>query len=171
MPRLRLLTALFVLLAFSATLYTSCIKDKCSNVACYNQGVCVQGVCSCPILYEGPSCEERWLTKFSGKWKADETFARDTTRAHRYYDLSITGSADSFYVTGLADTLGNVQCRRDSRYKFTFKSDQRVDSFVTIRTGRATITPDQSTISGLYIFSYKDSKKDTTITVNFSWRR
>lgn len=171
MPRLRLLTAFTVLLLFSATLYTSCIKDKCSNVACYNHGVCVQGVCTCPYLYEGTSCEDRWLNKFSGKWNADETFARDTTFAHRIYDLSISGNADSFYVTGLADTLGSIQCRRDSRYKFTFKADQRPDSFVTIKTGRGTISTDGSTVSGLYVFNLKQDKKDTTITVNFSWRR
>jgi hypothetical protein len=171
MPRLRLLTVFAVLLVFSATLYTSCIKDKCANVACFNQGVCVQGVCTCPYLYEGPSCEDRWINKFSGKWNVDETFARDTTQAHRIYDLSIIGVADSFYAIGLADTLGNVLCKRDSRYKFTFKADQRPDSFVTIKTGRGTIAPDGSAVSGLYVVNFKEGKKDTTITVNFSWRR
>ncbi|RYD58332.1 MAG: hypothetical protein EOP56_05280 [Sphingobacteriales bacterium] len=176
MPRLRLLTALFVLLVFSATVYTSCIKDQCSRVACYNQGVCVQGVCSCPYLYEGPSCEDRWIDKFSGRWNANETFARDTTGTRRIYDLDISGNADSFYITGLADTLGALQCKRDTRLKFTFRAEQRPDSFVTIKLGRGTISSDGNTVSGLYIFNYKNysdtaNKKDTTITVNFAWRR
>lgn len=170
MPRLQFATAFIILAIFSVTAYTSCIKDKCSDVACYNKGVCVQGICTCPYLYEGQNCQEYWLEKFSGSWNSDETFAKDTSRTHHYYDLKIEGAYDSFFVFGLADTLGIVQCKRDTRYKFTFRGDQRVDSFVTIKSGRGSIANDGSAISGVYTYNFKQDKKDTTITMNFIWR-
>ena len=50
-------TAIITLLAFGTSIYTSCNKDRCSNVACQNGGTCVNGYCSCPTGYEGDHCE------------------------------------------------------------------------------------------------------------------
>lgn len=36
---------------------TSCKKDPCKNVVCYNNGVCDDGTCLCPNGYSGTNCE------------------------------------------------------------------------------------------------------------------
>ncbi len=46
-----------VLIAGSATIYTSCVKDPCSGVSCLNGGSCDNGTCVCPLGYNGTRCE------------------------------------------------------------------------------------------------------------------
>ncbi len=50
-------TAIITLLTFGAIVYSSCTKDRCSNVTCQNGGSCVNGYCSCPSGWEGDHCE------------------------------------------------------------------------------------------------------------------
>jgi hypothetical protein len=57
-----LLSATFVLLAFSLVLYTSCntkddLPDPCRHMICENGGTCTRGICVCPAEYEGKFCE------------------------------------------------------------------------------------------------------------------
>ena len=47
---------------FTAILYTSCKKDPCSGVTCYNGGVCDNGNCNCPSGYTGNNCELSTIT-------------------------------------------------------------------------------------------------------------
>ncbi len=68
--RVILMTAIAVLFAFSATVYTSCKKDPCSGYACYNGGSCSGGSCSCPSGYSGTHCELPNVT--------DITYTNDT---------------------------------------------------------------------------------------------
>lgn len=163
---------------FSSVVYTlvflvvvlslgSCIKDKCNKIICSNKGVCVDGQCACPSGYEGSHCDTAWFEKFKDTWRVDETFLRDTGDAHFGYDLKITGSADSFTITGLHDSLNGVVCKRQSRYEFLFKPNQvmRADSSIIIRGGEGRLI--NGVVSGLYSFKYKD----TVLSVNFKWKR
>ena len=53
-----IVTTLLTLLAFGAIVYnTSCKKDQCSQVTCFNGGNCQNGYCTCPYGYEGDHCE------------------------------------------------------------------------------------------------------------------
>lgn len=167
MFRLQLLVSSVLFILFGIVTYSSCIKDQCGDIICYNGGVCVAGKCSCPLLYEGANCNLPWTQKFSGAWNADDTYARDTSRRHLIYNLGISGEADSFFIYGLSDTLDKVICKRSSRLVFTFKGDQKADSFITIKSGKGTMSADERTVTGLYSFS----KGDTTITVNFRWTK
>lgn len=145
----------------------SCIKDKCGKVICNNKGVCVDGQCACPFGYEGSYCDTAWFEKFKDNWRVDETFIRDTSDAHFGYDLKITGSADSFTITGLHDSLNGVVCRRQSRYEFLIKANQvmRADSSIIIRGGEGKMS--NGVVTGIYSFKYKD----TVLSVNFKWKR
>lgn len=176
MSRLQLTVTFFVLFAFSTVLYTSCIQDKCGSTVCLNKGVCVQSVCACPDLFEGSNCEIDWVDKFSGTWNADEVFLRDTSRTRYRYAIEIAGSADSFFLTGLGDTLKSIVCKRTSRLGFSFKEGYaQPDSVFTIVDGRGTLSADGRQVTGLYSFRYKDpaslSYRDTTITSSFKWAR
>jgi hypothetical protein len=56
------ITAISLLICFSAITIFSCKKeetepDKCKNIVCQNGGNCVQGMCVCPSGYTGIYCE------------------------------------------------------------------------------------------------------------------
>lgn len=148
-------------------LWTSCIKDKCGNVLCYNKGVCVDGQCTCPSGYEGAKCETGWFEKFAGEWNADDTYIRDTTDAHVKYDIKISGVADSFKIYGLYDSLDAVMCKRRSLKEFTISSGQvmRSDSSIIIRNGEGKI--ENGIVTGLYSFKLRD----TILSVKFKWTK
>ena len=160
---------LFLILAILAT---GCIDDKCDKTVCNNLGVCVQAKCACPAGYEGVSCEQRWGDKYDGMWNADDTYLRDTTRSHLFYDLQVSDvNTDSFVIYGLLDTLKPVKCKRVNLYTFTIPY-QVLDSFVTINNGKCTIdTNDRKTVAGVYGFRYRNGNLDTTITINTRWTR
>lgn len=175
--KLRLYTGIITLAIFISATYVACIKDTCASTICYNGGVCVQARCTCPAGYEGVSCGERWYEKFYGEWNADDTYARDTTATHVGYTLQVlAGSADSFIVNGLADTINNIVCHRSDTYVFTI-SQQVVDSFVTVNGGKASIS--NGVITGIYSLQYRADiavdtgirKLDTTITIRTTWVR
>ena len=55
---------------------TSCERNVCNNVTCFNGGSCNMGICNCPLGYEGEQCQmkarERYLGVYSGYTKCDE---------------------------------------------------------------------------------------------------
>lgn len=155
-------SSLFMLIA-----YSSCIKDKCGNITCFNNGICVEGFCTCPSVYEGPSCQTEWQEKYAGNWQARDLDFRDSTKTYRNYALSLKGSVDSFLINGLGDTLRNVVCKYSSRYSFNIKGGQAFGDSITIQSGRGTITNDGKKVTGLYSFTHKD----TSITTSFTWTR
>lgn len=62
---------LFLFAAIVAVaLQTSCEKNSCNGISCYNGGACGNGVCRCPTGYEGSQCEtiatKRYLGTYSG---------------------------------------------------------------------------------------------------------
>ena len=57
-----IVTTLIALLGFGAAVYTSCNKDRCSNVTCQNGGTCNNGSCTCPTGYTGANCQTTTTT-------------------------------------------------------------------------------------------------------------
>ncbi|MCW3121634.1 MAG: toll/interleukin receptor protein [Flavipsychrobacter sp.] len=54
-----LLTALSVIMIFTAIVYSSCYRDPCNGVYCQNGGACSRGTCLCPTGYTGAYCQYR----------------------------------------------------------------------------------------------------------------
>ena len=48
--------------------YTSCKKDPCSGVICYNGATCYSGVCQCLAGYSGKYCEMPYDSSFVGSY-------------------------------------------------------------------------------------------------------
>jgi hypothetical protein len=100
------LTALFTMGIFSTALYTSCSKDECKDVVCNNGGTCVDGTCSCPLGYEGSTCQTSSASKFVGTWTASETCSGVTSTP---YQVTITADPSS-PTKLLVSNLGNYDC-------------------------------------------------------------
>ena len=71
--RIILLTSLLTLAFVSAITYTACKKDACNNVVCHNMGTCDGGKCTCPVGYEGPSCDTLSRDKFVFTYNGGDT--------------------------------------------------------------------------------------------------
>ncbi len=50
---------LLLALAAVAIAFSSCKKDKCKDVNCYNDGICEDGNCQCPTKWTGNDCSEK----------------------------------------------------------------------------------------------------------------
>lgn len=99
-------SAMLTLGAFSAITYTACSKDDCEDVVCSNGGTCVDGSCACATGWEGPSCETKVATKFTGTWAVTETCGSTPSNP---YQVTIT--ADPTVANGLlVSNLGNYGC-------------------------------------------------------------
>ncbi len=66
------LSAIGVILAFSAVTYTSCSTDKCQALVCAYGGICKDGTCICPSGYEGANCQTRTRDRYWGIWQVNE---------------------------------------------------------------------------------------------------
>lgn len=165
--RIKFISAFFTVSIFLAALCTSCIKNKCNGKVCLNGGVCVDGACACVIGYEGDICATAWSQKFSGDWNSDDTYIKDTSHTHFHYQVTITGTADSFQVSGLSDSLNDIICKRESLNTFSMKPLQilKPDSSVIIASGNGSL--ENGIVKGIYSLRLKD----TTITANFKWSK
>ena len=158
--------SVFICLALFAMLSAGCIKSNCQDTVCANDGVCVQGNCSCVAGYEGEGCSILWTEKFVGNWQATDIYATDTAK-HNYNLIISSIAKDTFLISGLADTLNNILCVRDTRFTFKVLATSIQDSTYVIKDGAAMMNVSANTVTGLYSFSLNDS----VITTNFTWKQ
>lgn len=165
-------TLLFIAISSMVT-YTSCIKDKCETVTCFNGGICVAGICSCPSGYEGNGCTQKWNTKFGGTWHADEVMLRNTQ--HEQFDVYINANntLDSFYVAGFGNSSSAfILCTHTGYRSFSILGGQALpDSVTTITSGNGTIDSVSGNLTGTYLITKKLATKDTLITTSFTWKK
>jgi hypothetical protein len=110
-----LLTSILTIGAFSAIIITSCHKDRCAGVVCYNGGACSVGRCGCPTGYSGARCE------FSSIQYDNNTFTPV------YIDVngstSTIPAGGSVIYTGLTGSSVRVQASTYGSYGLTFNWD------------------------------------------------
>ncbi len=118
-----LLTSVITLTAFSAIVYSSCSKDRCSGVHCQNGGACSGGSCSCPSGYSGNFCE----------------YSTIIFQNNAYTDMSVNINGTSGTVpaqgtaafVGLAGTNANVTAYTAGTYGVVYTWTPFTDAFPT----------------------------------------
>ena len=78
-------SVLFISLLFSC-------RDKCKDVVCQNDGICIDGTCNCAAGYSGANCETNISANFLGTYNVSETCPNVTT-----YTTNI--AVDSFNIS------------------------------------------------------------------------
>lgn len=46
--------------------FSSCERNVCNNVTCFNGGSCNGGTCRCPLGWEGPQCQTKSTARYIG---------------------------------------------------------------------------------------------------------
>ena len=68
----------FVIIAIIVTMvHSSCERNVCNNVTCFNGGSCSGGTCLCPLGWEDPQCQtlsrNRYIGTYIGSINCDES--------------------------------------------------------------------------------------------------
>lgn len=144
------------------------MPDHCSDDLCRNGGVCVDGHCSCLNGFEGTTCEERWHTRFIGKWISQDNFPGDANIVLNY-EISVEGNEqpDRFWILGLNDRSDSVLCRRKSYLEFIIEPGQKLDDVTLVQSGSGVFDSLQKTVA----LSYTLQRNDSVVTYQASWVR
>ena len=156
-------TAIITLLAFGAAIYTSCNKDRCSNVACQNGGTCVNGYCSCTYGYEGDHCEIRVKTTIE-YWNHGFT---DITLTLNNVAYTVPPGRSKGFQGGYGDTLQGLATTQGQYGRMI-----RWDSLFTLFPQSGTTTIDLH-IPQTYFFLrvINDSSSSLLKEFRVNWRR
>ncbi len=101
--RIRLLTALLFFASVTVFIISSCEKNPCNNVTCFNGGSCNQGVCRCPVGWEGPQCSYLSVNRFIGGFVGFTTCNNGPR------------TIDSVWITGDAVNINFVYIKQKSQ--------------------------------------------------------
>ena len=144
---------------------SACNEDKCTAVACMNDGVCVYGTCSCVYGYEGDLCESVWTDKFTGTWQVKETGKGGVVLSE--YDISIGryASVDSLFILGINDVDDTVFAKREAFKSFSL-APRMLASGDSVISGEAFLG-DSNVVTGVYSL-WKDSVQQN---ISFSFTR
>ncbi len=109
-----------VALSTLTLVFTSCNKDECEDVTCYNGGYCNSGVCICEAGYEGNTCETTSISKFTKNWDATDVKTGSTTNlnystlisqklTNNIFQVTISDISDGYFVNNVEGAVeGNV---------------------------------------------------------------
>ena len=140
-------SALLAIGAFSAVTFIACNKDECDGVVCNNGGTCVSGTCSCPVGYEGTTCQTLSSVKFTVSWRTS-TEACTVSGSNAQYDITVTPSgttASTLLISNLYAAGKTATATLTGPNAFTISS-QAFGSVGTI-SGSGSIANTQLTIS------------------------
>lgn len=140
-------SALLAIGAFGVVTFTACNEDECKDVVCSNGGTCSGGSCSCPVGYEGTSCQTLSSTKFVGSWRTT-TEACTVSGSNSQYDIVVSASgttAATLLISNLYDDSRTTTATLTGAGAFTINT-QPFGSSGTI-TGTGSITNNQLSIS------------------------
>ncbi len=63
-----LTVTLFAVVIGGSSVFTSCEKNACDGITCYNGGSCGHGKCTCPAGYEDAQCGTKSITRYLGTY-------------------------------------------------------------------------------------------------------
>jgi hypothetical protein len=68
-----ILTALLFSAFVVIITHSSCERNVCDNITCFNGGSCNVGACRCPIGWEGPQCQDESRQRYIGVYSGYST--------------------------------------------------------------------------------------------------
>ena len=112
------ISILILLFAYSFTLYTSCKKNSCSGVTCYNGGSCGDGKCTCPSGYLGSNCQLYVTAQYVGVWNGTDCNGATTCSINYQTPTTLSVSVKTggtcgitVYLNGIVDPISqNLTC-------------------------------------------------------------
>jgi hypothetical protein len=143
-------SALLAIGTFGIVTFTACTKDECEGVVCNNGGTCAGGACSCPVGYEGASCETQTRTLYVGDYKGSGSDNTGGTYTNWTFSFSSVGSTATSMEIALKNATGTtvltLPANLETRTTFTIPSTT-VGSVTYAGTGTITATTASATIT------------------------
>lgn len=135
------LTAMLTVGSFSAITYTSCTKDDCRDVICWNGGTCTDGFCTCPTGFSGENCQIILADQFPGVYIGKDMCKEATDE----YAVSIylNPTNQKLTISNLYNTNFSAFATLESAGLLRFEGI----SMGTTYSGTATLSGDQITIN------------------------
>jgi len=139
-----LVTAILFIFLAGAVVYTSCEKDPCTNLTCYNGGSCGNGKCICPTGYENTQCQTLSVTRYIGTY-AGTTYTNYNNSNHVpnntqevldtayvFADGRGANTVGIYQVSRKPDTLHGYVLNTESTYSIIVPVDSVVNNVTTI---------------------------------------
>ena len=146
--KVSLLTTVVFSAFVAVLLYTSCERNPCDNVTCFNGGSCNSGICRCPIGWEGTQCETKSTARYigvysgytqcdNGGYLTDSVWISQSNIAINYVDIAFKSILPEIlhgYVSSSASTY-QVVIPDDSSlnylksYTLTLQGDKELDLY------------------------------------------
>jgi hypothetical protein len=158
----------FVFIAIILTVvYSSCERNVCDNVTCFNGGACGAGICQCPLGYEGPQCQTLSVTRYLGTYIGYSECNGPT----QLFDTASIVAAPYISINAVAVTLYSMKPKviygyvssNESTYSIivTNNDSTATDSSIYDRTFTITLQSDQNL--SILTYSIFENPIDTVI--------
>lgn len=158
----------FVFIAIIVTVvHSSCERNVCNNVNCFNGGSCNGGTCLCPLGYEGPTCQSLSITRYLGTYigltTCDETgFVSDTAVI----------VADGVAINTVSITLSTLKLKilhgyvssNQATYSIIITNNDSLSTDSTIYDRTFTATVQNDVTLSLVSYSRQENKLDTNLS-------
>jgi hypothetical protein len=135
-----------------ATGISSCVTDKCKDVVCQNDGICVEGTCDCPAGTSGTFCD-----------------VLDRAALLNASGIATYRVVETCFATGAADYTVDFSASGTSLDKILvndFGGYPSADG-VALTVSGSTVTIASQTVSG-YTVSGSGTISGSTITMNYT---
>jgi hypothetical protein len=152
--RLIVLSSFLTIAFIYGITYTACKKDACNNVVCDNKGTCDGGKCTCPVGYEGPTCDTLSRNKFVFTYSGGDMC--DTGKVYyTQYQIHLVAIPTNPLEMTMRDFLNNP----DDSATCTMQS---TDSFTFIGANNSTTYPGWGKLSNDSLWMTYSVEHDTT---------
>lgn len=164
-----LLTVSLFSAIISTVILTSCEKNSCDGITCFNGGACGHGACTCPSGYEDPQCGTRTTKRYLGTYAG---FTTCDNGAHTIDTVTVAQanrgllSVDVYYKSIHPKVLHGYVSSNESTYSInvTNNDSAKNGSISYLRVFTITLQADKS----LKLHTYEHNYTNVLDTFQYS---